>query len=255
MDFEHLKLDKIKTIVYYKPDVLTWTATARKYHIVGINISGITYHDLGYTNLDLGPDYLYFFNQKDDFRAVTEEAGYCYSVHFTTTEPIETPSFCKKVKNLDELRKSIERIERLWLQRDKSELQLFSEFYGFCDSIHKLYTAPYMPKDSEMNISKEYIDLHFREKDCLARAVELRGVTQRRYNDLFKLHYNTTPNNYIVSKKIDYASKLLELGYLSVTDIAELAGFSDVYYFSNQFKKHRGVSPTGYMKISDALKK
>ena len=112
-----------------------------------------------------------------------------------------------------------------------------------------------MPKDSEMNISKEYIDLHFREKDCLARAVELRGVTQRRYNDLFKLHYNTTPNNYIISKKIDYASKLLELGYLSVTDIAELAGFSDVYYFSNQFKKYRGVSPTGYMKSSDALKK
>ncbi len=247
MKFEELRLDRINTIVRYKPDILTWNASNRKDHIIGINISGVTYHDLGYKHLDLYPDYIYFFNQKDKYFADTKEVGYCYSIHFTTTSDIDTPSFCKKVNNTEEIIKLIEHIERLWLKREESELLMCSEFYGLCDLLHKLYNAPYKPKDVELIASKEYIDLHFREKGCISKAAERRNVTTRRYNDLFKLHFGITPNQYVISKKIDYASKLLELGYLSVTDIAELSGFSDVYYFSNQFKKHIGVSPSKFV--------
>ena len=243
MHFEDLHLSEIRSVVYYRPNILTWTATDRKDHIIGVNISGVAYHDLGYKHINLEPDFLYFFNQKDDFRAVTAEIGYCYSIHFTTTEPIDTPSFCRKISNTDELVRMIERIERLWLQKDGARLLLRSEFYRFCDTLNKLQTAPYTPRDPKMTAAKEYIDLHFKEKDCLHAAVELKGLTQRRFNDLFKSHFHTTPNQYVLSKRIEYASRLLEIGDLSITEIAELSGFSDVYYFSKQFKNKTGMSP------------
>ena len=252
MDFENLRLDKIRTVLHYKPDVNAWTAKDRKDHIIGIIISGVTYHDLGYKNLDLSPDYIYFFNQRDDFSAVTENPGFCYSIHFTTTEPIDTPSFCKKTNNPEEIIKHINEIERLWLGRESGELMMISSFYSLCHSLFKLYTSPYKPKDAELILAKEYIDLHFREKGCLASAIELRKVTSRRFNDLFKLYFDTTPNQYIISKKVEYAKKLLEVENLSISDVAELSGFSDVYYFSNQFKKCVGISPTHYTK---AIKK
>ena len=58
----------------------------------------------------------------------------------------------------------------------------------------------------------------------------------------------TTVKRYIIQKKINYACELLLLGRYSINQIAELCNFSDVYYFSKQFKEQMGVSPTEYIK-------
>lgn len=248
MNFSELKIKNIKTIVYYKPDIVSWEATSRRDHIVGINISGTTYHDLGYKNMILAPNCIYFFNQKDNFTAHVEEAGYCYSVHFTTYEPIETESFCKKVNNIDELKNLIEKIERSWLLKNHDELNMLSNFYNLCDLINKIYNTPYIHKNQNIIAAKEYMDLNFRDNDCLEKAVSILGLSRRRFNDIFKLHFNITPNNYITSKKIDYSKELLSLGYLSISEISEICAFSDVYYFSKVFKSVTGITPGEYKK-------
>ena len=111
-----------------------------------------------------------------------------------------------------------------------------------------LYNTPYIHKDPNIIASKEYMDINFRKKDCLENAVELFGLSRRRFNDIFKLHYNITPNKYITSKKIDYAKELLNLGYLSISEISDICGFSDVYYFSKVFKSTTGSNPGQYKK-------
>ena len=113
MRFDEMRIDSIKTIIRYKPDALSFRAKNRKDHIIGINISGSAMHDPGYKQLNIYPDYIYFFNQKDDYDALTTEVGYCYSIHFTTSEPIETESFCKKVGNTEEIIKKMAGISRL----------------------------------------------------------------------------------------------------------------------------------------------
>ena len=47
-------------------------------------------------------------------------------------------------------------------------------------------------------------------------------------------------------RKIEEARSLLDASSLSVTEIAEQCGFSDLYYFSKVFKEHLGVSPRKY---------
>ena len=62
MRFDEMRIDSIKTIIRYKPDTLSFRAKNRKDHIIGINISGSAMHDLGYKQLNIYPDYIYFFN-------------------------------------------------------------------------------------------------------------------------------------------------------------------------------------------------
>ncbi len=66
---------------------------------------------------------------------------------------------------------------------------------------------------------------------------------------LFKKHLGTTVNNYIISKRITEAKKLLN-NDLSVSETAERCGFSDYANFIRVFKNIVGVSPGKYKKTT-----
>ncbi len=62
----------------------------------------------------------------------------------------------------------------------------------------------------------------------------------------FKDAYGYTPINYRIIKQIEQAKNFLSEMDISVSMISEMCGFSDPLYFSRQFKKHTGLSPTQY---------
>lgn len=251
MTFENMRLERITSIIYFKPGaILSWHAKNRADHILGINISGRDHHDFGYKHIDLEPDYIYFFNQRDDFFADVQEVGYCYSIHFTTAEPITTDSFCKKVNNTNEIIHMIQQVERARLNGAGNELLMLSKFYQVCDTFQKLINAPYSQNDLRMAEAKKYIDLHFKEKECAESASGIFGTTRRRFSDLFRQHYGAPPGEYVLMRKLEYAKELLRLGNLSIADAAELAGFCDVYYFSRIFKSRMGITPGEFKRQS-----
>lgn len=92
------------------------------------------------------------------------------------------------------------------------------------------------------------MDLHFKDADCLEATAEISQISRRRFNELFKRQFDVTPNTYILQRKVEFAKRMLKLDELSVTDIAELCGFCDVYYFSKVFKKEIGTTPSAYRK-------
>ena len=94
-----------------------------------------------------------------------------------------------------------------------------------------------------MLVAKEYLDLHFKESGCLKTAIDKSGLSARRFGELFRNTYDTTPNKYITSRKIEYAKSLLSAGCHSVTEISALCNFSDVYYFAKVFKNETGITP------------
>ena len=76
MDFEHLRIKDIRTVIRYRSEVQSRSVRERHSHIIGVNLTGFTRHDLGYKHMDIPADTLYFFNQRDDYDLVTEDAGY-----------------------------------------------------------------------------------------------------------------------------------------------------------------------------------
>ena len=56
--------------------------------------------------------------------------------------------------------------------------------------------------------------------------------------------FETTPHQWLLDKKIDYAEELLKEQKMKASDIYFMLGFNELSHFSSAFKKKKGVSPT-----------
>ena len=245
MDFSEIKLRNIDFVVRYKTTVKRWKSS-NLCHIIGITLSGSSFHDFGYQTFTLEKDCIYFINLKDTYTVENLEIGESLSIHFSTYEPIDTDSFYTKINNSKDITHILEKIETQKLLSSQDNNLLFSLFYKLCNEFDIIKNKQYFSKNPRISKAREYFDLHFTHKNCLEEGMKICSITQRRFNDIFKEHYLTTPNRYIINKKIEYAKKLLKSSNLSIKNISELCGFDDVYYFSKIFKKETLFSPSKY---------
>lgn len=242
MNFENLRVKTVRGVLRYCPDITRWTACNRKDHIIGIQLSGSALHSMEKQSFVMSAGCIYFLNQKDDYRVELYEAGEALSIHFTTYEEIETDSFCFPVSHPYDIVSILQKAEKL--KREGNDLKLLSLLYEICDAFEKLRDKPYTHRDTRMTVAKNEIDQRFVESDCLNNVIRKSNMGERRFRDLFRQQFDATPNRYITLKKIEYAKALLSAGGISVTEVSELCGFSDVYYFSKVFKQITGASPS-----------
>ena len=64
----------------------------------------------------------------------------------------------------------------------------------------------------------------------------------------FKKEFGITIMEYVTQKRMDKAKRLLENSDLSVREISEACGFSDIEYFSRSFKGIYKMSPSAWRK-------
>ena len=72
------------------------------------------------------------------------------------------------------------------------------------------------------------------------------------FRSLFKKEYGISPMSYILNLRIENAKQLLLYSKLSVTEISEKCGFTNLYSFSRAFKVNTGTSPSDYAKQNKA---
>lgn len=242
MNFSDLQVKDVHSVVIYNTNTTHWVAQNRKNHFIGIQTKGSALHDFGYKKFVLNGNCVYFFNQNDDYSVKVYEPCESFSIHFTSYGDIDTESFCIPVSNSDEFISILKKAEKAHRQNDT--LTLLSLVYLFSSKIEQYRQKPYSQKDSRAADAKEYIDLHFSEKDCLRETVKRSSLTERRLSEIFKNAFGMTLNGYIILKKVEYAKALLTAPALSVGEISLMCGFSDIYSFSKTFKKITGVSPS-----------
>ena len=93
-----------------------------------------------------------------------------------------------------------------------------------------------------------YIDTHVY---TIRSLEEVAAALSYNYSYLSALFSSTTGNtlfSYYENKRLDIARELLSEGTQSVTDIADLLGYSSLYSFSRAFKEKFGESPKKYMR-------
>ena len=248
MKFENMKIKNIDCAVRFKAKSDGWVAANRKFHIIGVELSGLSLHDFGEKTYPLKKNTLFFFNQKDDYVVTAKERGESLSVHFTTYENIETDTFCIQDGATPEIISLLERLIKESATLNGNDLKLTELFYRLCGKTESVRKKAYSKKDSRMLTAKEYLDSHYTNENCIEIAAENSGVTRRRFNDLFKNSFSITPNRYVIKLKIEYAKQLLISTDLSISKISELCGFSDIYYFSKTFKSETDQTPTDFRK-------
>lgn len=73
------------------------------------------------------------------------------------------------------------------------------------------------------------------------------GFSKSYIKSQFKKKTGHSIIQYYIDLKIDKAKKLLSQQKYTISEIADILGFSSVYYFSRQFKSHTDMSPSEYI--------
>ena len=175
-----------------------------------------------------------------------------YAINFQTVDEIVGASpFTVSVKAKDEALSAFARAEAAWRKRgDTYHEECFIDLYSIIRLIRKSKNA-YMPKQHTLRMIEpalKYIDENYTaESISVAHLASLCGVSETYLRRLFRTAFSTSPAVYMRNMRIRYAKRLLRSGEYSVTDAAMLSGFSDAAYFSREFKKSVGMSPSEYL--------
>ncbi|MCF7944922.1 MAG: AraC family transcriptional regulator [Spirochaetia bacterium] len=109
----------------------------------------------------------------------------------------------------------------------------------------------YAKKEVQLNQSQEivekakyYFNLHLYEFTDIDSVAEKIGISKSYLCEVFKSYTGMTPYQYFIHEKVNKAKELLEIGDLSIKEVAYNLGFEDQYYFSRLFKKKTGVPPS-----------
>jgi len=92
----------------------------------------------------------------------------------------------------------------------------------------------------------DYIESNIHKKITVGELSELLGVSQPYLYKLFVSKFNVSTKQYILWHKINRAKKLLAETDMSITEIANSVGYSDVLDFSKLFYAKEGISPKQY---------
>ncbi len=103
------------------------------------------------------------------------------------------------------------------------------------------------PKGSrECALVRRYIDNHFKENLSLDQLAQLAHVNKYYLAHAFRREFNTSPINYLISRRVEESRFLLRETDHSLSLIAQMLGFSSPSYFSQCFRRVEGISPTEY---------
>ncbi len=80
----------------------------------------------------------------------------------------------------------------------------------------------------------------------VAELAERMHYTPDHFGRLFRALVGQPPGDFVVEARVDAAMTLLRTSDYSVTRIADLLGYSDVYALSRQFRQKTGMPPTIY---------
>ena len=123
---------------------------------------------------------------------------------------------------------------------------IFTENYLFGDS----KKTEIVPFSEEIADTVNYINRHLDQPldiDSLAARVFLShsGLLWK-----FKKELGTTPSRYVSLQRIRHAKQLLlNCPDYTVTQIAELCGYSNPFYFTNKFREYSGMSPSEFRHV------
>lgn len=104
-------------------------------------------------------------------------------------------------------------------------------------------------KKSDMELYQKietYLDQHICEHLTINSICQDNLISRSQLQKLFREKHNCGIIDYFSSMKIELAKQVIRENHHNFTQIAEFLGYSSIQYFSRQFKKITGMTPSEY---------
>ena len=95
--------------------------------------------------------------------------------------------------------------------------------------------------------AKKFMDTNYASDICLADIACKASISKFHFLRLFKQVYGITPNQYLVTVRIEKAKALLQSG-VTVTEACFSVGFDSITSFTGLFKKVTGYTPSAVLR-------
>jgi AraC-like DNA-binding protein len=92
----------------------------------------------------------------------------------------------------------------------------------------------------------QFVRTHLRERVTRRDMARLAGLSPTRFHAVFKEAVGVAPLHYVLQCRLKLAQDLLANTGQAMAEIAEAAGFGTGHYFSRQFLRHIGQTPSAY---------
>ena len=94
-----------------------------------------------------------------------------------------------------------------------------------------------------------WLERHYHEEISVPQLAEMCRMSESGFRRRFTEELGMSPVRYRLERRIEQAKRLLQHEALSISEVAQGVGFSDLNYFCRIFRKITGLSPGEYMKI------
>lgn len=94
----------------------------------------------------------------------------------------------------------------------------------------------------------EYIDANLERKLSLKELAKVAEVGTTYFPQIFRQTTNSTPYQFVLSRRLEHSKKLLAERVLSIAEIALEVGFANQSHFTTAFRKVYGDTPASYRK-------
>ncbi|OAB79873.1 helix-turn-helix domain-containing protein [Cochleicola gelatinilyticus] len=90
----------------------------------------------------------------------------------------------------------------------------------------------------------EYIHQHLSQKITVDHLSKIACMSKPLFYKNFKQNFGISPIEFVLRQRIHLAKELLKNPLLTITDVCYQCGFNNLNYFSKQFKRIEGTTPT-----------
>ncbi len=129
------------------------------------------------------------------------------------------------------------------------------EFINFQMACDFLYNMFYDDNEDEGSVNESFLKLRGHVNEHFTDSLSLSELASRYFlnfsyaSSLFKKTTGKTFSQYLTELRMNHARQLLSNPDLNISEIGELCGYEDSYYFNKVFKKHHGVPPSAYRSL------
>ncbi|HEX5227490.1 MAG TPA: helix-turn-helix transcriptional regulator [Bryobacteraceae bacterium] len=100
---------------------------------------------------------------------------------------------------------------------------------------------------------RDVLQESYSEAPGLSILAGIAGVHPVHLSREFHKHYGMTIGEFVRTRRVERASELLSKSHLSLAEIAAACGFSDQSHFCALFKKHSGMTPAKFRRLSSDM--
>ena len=252
-DLQHMTVRSI--LSFQKIDLSEGTELQRPRRTncaLSIKCAGRTTYLCGSRRYEANSGNVMFVPKGSEYSFRVEKTGPCLIVEFDTVEEIVSSDIYPiPVTNNHSLQTMFERAANLWMFRKPAYAhRCMAEMYTILAFLEEQRNISYQNQHCYAIIQPSLVYLESQYHDptlSVSQLADISGISEIYYRKIFTSLYGTSPARYIRSIRIEKAKNCLLDKEMSVTDVAEAVGFSNLYHFSRTFKHMVGISPTEYI--------